>query len=148
MAEINRSLIGKWGPEGKMRVEFGKIREFARAVKEDNPLYFDEARSLAPPTFLMTMALWIGGLGESRSAVKLDLPRVLHGEQEFEYVKPIHGGDVLTFRSRTKEVFEKEGKRGGNMLFVVGETEFRNQHGEVVAYSRSTVIETAAPVQE
>ncbi|TMA79417.1 MAG: MaoC family dehydratase [Deltaproteobacteria bacterium] len=148
MAEINRSLIGKWGPEGKMRVEFGKIREFARAVKEDNPLYFDEALCLAPPTFLMTMALWIGGLGESRSAVKLDLPRVLHGEQEFEYVKPIHGGDVLTFRSRTKEVFEKEGKRGGNMLFVVGETEFRNQHGEVVAYSRSTVIETAAPLQE
>ncbi|TMA46942.1 MAG: MaoC family dehydratase, partial [Deltaproteobacteria bacterium] len=122
-AEINRSLIGKWGPEGKMRVEFGKIREFARAVKEDNPLYFDEALCLAPPTFLMTMALWIGGLGESRSAVKLDLPRVLHGEQEFEYVKPIHGGDVLTFRSRTKEVFEKEGKRGGNMLFVVGETD-------------------------
>ena len=148
MAEINRSLIGKWGPEGKMRVEFGKIREFARAVKEDNPLYFDEALCLAPPTFLMTMALWIGGLGESRSAVKLDLPRVLHGEQEFEYVKPIHGDDVLTFRSRTKEVFEKEGKRGGNMLFVVGETEFRNQHGEVVAYSRSTVIETAAPLQE
>ena len=108
MAEINRSLIGKWGPEGKMRVEFGKIREFARAVKEDNPLYFDEALCLAPPTFLMTMALWIGGLGESRSAVKLDLPRVLHGEQEFEYVKPIHGGDVLTFRSRTKEVFEKD----------------------------------------
>ena len=34
------------------------------------------------------------------------------------------------------------------MLFVVGETEFRNQHGEVVAYSRSTVIETAAPLQE
>ena len=30
MAEIDRSLIGKWGPEGSMRVEFGKIREFAR----------------------------------------------------------------------------------------------------------------------
>jgi len=148
MAEIDRSLIGQWGPEGTMRVEFGKIREFARAVKEDDPFFFDESRSLAPPTFLMTVALWIGGLGETRSAVKLDLPRVLHGEQEFEYVKPIHPGDVLTFRSRTKEVFEKEGKRGGKMLFVVGETEFRNQHGDVVAYSRSTVIETAGAVRE
>src|SRR5439155_21191517 len=68
MAEIDQSLIGKWGPEGKMRVEFGKIREFARAVKEDNPLYFDEARSLAPPTFLMTMALWSGAWGGAGAA--------------------------------------------------------------------------------
>jgi hypothetical protein len=33
------------------------------------------------------------------------------------------------------------------MLFIVGETEFRNQHGDVVAYSRNTVIETAGAVK-
>src|SRR2546427_9793705 len=67
MAEINRALIGKWGPGGKMRVELGKIREFARAVKEDNPLHFDEALGLAPPTFRITIAIWIVGLGVRRS---------------------------------------------------------------------------------
>ena len=54
---------------------------------------------------------------------------------------------MLRFRSRTKEVFEKQGKRGGKMLFIVGETEFRNQRDEVVAYSRNTVIETEGSVQ-
>jgi len=80
--------------------------------------------------------------------VKLDYRRLLHGEQEFEYLRPIHAGDVLTFRSRTKDVFEKEGRRGGKMLFVIGETEFRNQRGEVVAYTRNTAIQTEGAVKE
>jgi len=148
MAEIDRSLLGVWGPETTMRVETGKIREFARAVKDQNPAWFADDGAFAPPTFLMTLAHWIRDLGETRSAVKLDYRRLLHGEQEFEYVKPIRAGDVLTFRSRTKDVFEKQGRRGGTMTFVIGETEYRNQHGEVVAYTRNTAIETADAVKE
>jgi len=146
MAEIDKSLIGVWGPEGTMRIELGKIREFAKAVKDDNSAYRGDA-PIAPPTFLMTIAHWIGDLGQTRSAVKLDYRRLLHGEQDFEYVKPIRAGDVLTFRSRTKEVFEKQGKRGGKMLFIIGETEYKNQRGEIVAYTRNTAIETEGAVQ-
>jgi acyl dehydratase len=146
MAEIDRSLLGVWGPEGTMRVEAGKIREFAKAVKDGNTAYTQDG-AVAPPTFLMTVAHWMGDLGQTRSAVKLDYRRLLHGEQEFEFVKPIRAGDVLTFRSRTKDVFEKDGKRGGKMLFVIGETEYRNQKGEVVAYTRNTAIETADAVK-
>ena len=40
----------------------------------------------------------------------------------------------------------KDGKRGGKMLFVIGETEFTNQRGEVVAYMRNTAIETSGAV--
>ena len=147
MAEIDRSLLGVWGPASTMKIELGKIREFAKAVKDPNPIYLDEQQCIAPPTFLMTIAHWIGDLGATRSAVKLDYRRLLHGEQDFEYVKPIRPGDTLTFRSRTKDVFEKDGKRGGKMLFVIGETEFTNQRGEVVAYMRNTAIETAGAVQ-
>src|SRR5215510_1921429 len=146
MAEIDRSLIGVWGPPSTMKVEVGKIREFAKAVKDPNPAYRAED-CVAPPTFLMTIAHWVGDLGATRSAVKLDFRRLLHGEQEFEYVAPIRAGDTLSFRSRTKDVFEKDGKRGGKMLFVIGETEFTNQRGEVVAYMRNTAIETSGAVQ-
>jgi acyl dehydratase len=147
MAEIDQSLIGVWGPEGTMRVELGKVREFARAVKDPNPVFQAADAAPAPPTFLMTIAHWIGDMSKTRSAVKLDYRRLLHGEQEFEYVRPIRAGDVLTFRSRTKEVFEKAGKRGGKMLFIIGETEYRNERGEVVAYTRNTAIETEGAVQ-
>jgi len=147
MAEIDKSLLGVWGPASTMKIELGKIREFAKAVKDPNPAYLDEKTCIAPPTFLMTIAHWVGDLGATRSAVKLDYRRLLHGEQDFEYVKPIRPGDTLTFRSRTKDVFEKDGKRGGKMLFVIGETEFTNQRGEVVAYMRNTAIETADAVK-
>ena len=33
MAEIDQSLIGVWGPASTMKIELGKIREFAKAVK-------------------------------------------------------------------------------------------------------------------
>ena len=146
MAQVDRSLLGVWGPSTTMVVETGKVREFARAVKDPSPLYLDEQGALAPPTFLMTISHWIRDLGETRAAVKLDLKRLLHGEQDFEYLRPIRAGDVLTFRSRTKDVFEKAGKRGGKMLFVLSETEYKNQRGEVVAYTRNTAIQTEGPV--
>jgi len=58
--EIDRAAIGQWGPETTMRVEYGKVREFARAIKDDNAAFAgDEA--LAPPTFLMTIAHWTEG---------------------------------------------------------------------------------------
>jgi len=148
MAVIDRSLLGVWGPERTMRVEAGKVREFARAVKDPNPAWLADEGALAPPTFLMTLAHWVTDMGDTRSAVKLDYRRLLHGEQEFEYLAPIRAGDVLRFRSRTKDVFEKQGKRGGTMTFVIGETEFRNQAGDVVAYLRNTAIETADAVKE
>ena len=138
--------IGVWGEPATMRVEYGKVREFARAIKDPNPAFSGDG-AVAPPTFLMTIAHWIeGGMGGTRG-LKLDYRRLLHGEQEFEYLQPIHPGDVLAFRGRTKEVFEKEGKRGGKMLFVITETEFTNQRGEVAAYSRSTLIQTEGAVQ-
>jgi acyl dehydratase len=147
MAEIDRSIIGQWGPEGRWHVERGKIAEFAKAVKDDNRAYRQSDAPPAPPTFLMTIAHWMGSLGETRQGIKLDYRRLLHGEQEFEYVRPIRAGDVLTFRSRTKDVYQKEGKRGGTMTFVIGETEFKNQRGEVVAYMRNVAIETADAVK-
>ena len=144
--EPPESFDRSWGEPITMRVEYGKVREFARAIKDANPAYAGDG-ALAPPTFLMTIAHWIeGGMGGMRN-LKLDYRRLLHGEQEFEYLRPIRPGDVLTARGRTKDVFEKDGKRGGKMLFVITETEFTNQRGEVAAYSRSTLIQTEGAVQ-
>jgi hypothetical protein len=145
--EIDRSALGQWGPETLMRVEHGKIREFARAIKDDSAAFTGDA-PLAPPTFLMTIAHWGEGATSSGvRAVKLDMRRLLHGEQEFEYLRPIRAGDVLRVRSRTKDVFEKQGSRGGKMLFVLMESEYKNQRDEVVAYSRNTLIMTEGTVK-
>ena len=149
---MDKDAIGRTGKPSTMRIEYGKIREFAMAIKDDNPIYFDETFAqeeaggvLAPPTFTMTQAFW--GRGEGPK-LDLDYRRLLHGEQEFEYVRPIRAGDVLTGVGKITDVYKKPGKRGGEMTFAVLETEYRNQKGEVVLYSRSTLIETAKPVEK
>lgn len=150
---IDRSWIGRTGEPVVMHVERGKIREFARAIKDDDPLYFDEehatreAGGIMPPvTFLQTMAHWDDGRGRVRPP--MDLKRTLHGEQEFELLRPIHAGDVLTARTRVADLYEKPGRRGGTMTFVVTETEFTNQRGELVARARQVGIETGQVVKE
>ena len=150
---VDRSYIGRTGAPVTMYIERGKIREFARAIKDDDPLYFDEeyarreAGGIMPPvTFLQTVAHWDDGRG--RPHVSMDLKRALHGEQEYEFFAPIYAGDILTAVSRVTDVYEKQGKRGGAMTFAVTETEFRNARNELVARARQVAIETGQVVKE
>ena len=147
----DKSDIGRVGKPVVMKIEAGKIREFAKAIKDRNPLYYDEVSANAeiggimpPPTFLMTLAHWDDGEGQPR--VKLDTRRILHGEQEFAYFKPMYVGDTLTAVTKVTNVLEKTGGRGGTMTFVVMDTDFTNQQGEKVAVARFTVIETGQAV--
>lgn len=149
---MNPPEMSRTGRPQTMHVEFGKIREFARAIKDDNPLYWDPEQArrevggiLAPPTFTVTSAHWDDGTG--RPSLRLDLRRLLHGEQEFEYLQPIRAGDVLTSTIRIDDVYEKAGARGGTMKFIVLASEFVNQHGETVLRSRATLIETGQVVK-
>jgi acyl dehydratase len=147
----DKSDIGKVGKPVIMRIEAGKIREFAKSIKDPNLLYYDENVAKAEiggimptPTFLMTVAHWDEGEGHPR--VQMDLRRVLHGEQEFEFLKPIYAGEVLTAVTKVADVYEKTGSRGGKMTFVVMDTEFTNQKGEKVAVSRGVTVETGQVV--
>jgi len=149
---MQKSEIGNTGAPVTMHVERGKIREFARAIRDNNPLYFDEAYArqaaggiMPPPTFSMTLGFWDDT--RQKPLLTYDVRRLLHGEQEFEYLAPIYAGDVLTATGRVADVYEKQGSRGGTMTFGVLETTFVNQRGEKVLISRSTLVETAAPVK-
>ncbi len=149
---MDKSEIGKTSEPVTMHIERGKIREFARAIKDDNPIYRDEEYAkkkaggiMPPPTFTMTSGFWDDG--PRKPLLTYDLRRLLHGEQEFEYLAPVHAGDVLTVTSRVADIFEKQGSRGGTMTLGIIETTFVNQRGEKVLVSRSTVIETGAVVK-
>lgn len=142
---MSEQRSGEEGRKTEWGVERGKIAEFARACLNESDAY-RRTDAVAPPTFPRTLAFWAPrGGGEQRGRGGMDLRRVLHGEQEFEYVRPLRAGDVLTATSAVKDTYEKEGKRGGTMRFVLSETTFRDQDGEIVAYSRSTTIETGKP---
>ena len=150
---VDKSFIGKTSTPVVMHIERGKIREFARAIKDEDPVYHDEAYAakeaggIVPPvTFLQTVSHWDDGRGRVR--IPFDLKRVLHGEQEYEFLEPIRVGDVLTVVSTITDIFEKPGKRGGSMNFAVTETTYTNQKGEVVCRAKHVTIETGQVVKD
>jgi N-terminal half of MaoC dehydratase len=143
---VDSSIVGTEMGGGSMVVERGKIMEFARAILDENPVYFEE-NALAPPTFTMAGAHWPapqGGGGAAKlSELGLDLLRVLHAGQEYEYLGEIKAGDSLTSRAVISDVSEKEGKRGGTMTFITSETTFTNQRGEDVLKARTILVQTS-----
>ncbi|UPM55229.1 MaoC family dehydratase N-terminal domain-containing protein [Gottfriedia acidiceleris] len=141
-------LVGLKFEPYTLAVEQGKIRELARAIGDDNPIYYDLEVAKKegyegipiPPTFFQVIDLW-GGLGstEKMEKMKLNLVRVLHGKQEYEYLGDIVAGDVLSVTSEVVDVETKTG-RTGVMEFITSENQYRNQRGELVAKARSTIV--------
>jgi peroxisomal enoyl-CoA hydratase 2 len=65
---------------------------------------------------------------------------VLHGEQEFQYHRPIEVGDVLVGEGTVLDVYEKESK-GSIMTFIVIETAWRDEKtGEAVLTEKFNLI--------
>ena len=139
----------------ELPIERGKVREFALAVGEDNPIFFDvdAARAqglpdiVAPPTFTVTQIWQISReLREEQLGANLDYERVLHGEQEFEYQRLPFAGEILRATMRISKDSTKAGKRGGEMRFVTYESRFVDVQGEDVLTAYYTLIETAKDV--
>lgn len=151
--KAREELLGAVGKPYEVRVERGKVVEFARAVNSADPRNVDPAAAraaghpgvVAPPTFSAVTGHWAPpGSGPD---LGLDLRRVLAGGNEWEYFAPLCAGDVLTVSTRVSDVLEKEGHRG-RMTLVVLESEFRDRSDVVVLITRSTVIELADPEAE
>ncbi len=116
-------------------IEKGKIKEFAKAIGDPNPAY--QSGDVIPPTFPTVVEMW-GGVDFFKliETLQLDLPRVLHGEQEYEYLGKVKPGDELRVNAKVTKAYQKSG-----MKFVVIESIFRNKRDEVVIIGKSTLIE-------
>jgi hypothetical protein len=140
---MSSSPEGRQGAPFQMVVERGKIREFARATKSDNPDYLEGEHPLSPVTFLVVSGFWQDESNSPWGNEKPNFERILHGEQEFVFFgEPPRAGAVLTGVSQIDRVYEKAGRRGGAMKFTETVTEFRDPTGKLVAESRTTAIET------
>jgi acyl dehydratase len=142
-------VIGQELDEFPLPVESSKVREFARALLDDDPVYVDadtaEAAGFdgipAPLTFAAASSHFKEDL-PLFERLGMDLRRVLHGESSWEYLAPVSVGDQLSARRRLADVSTRPGKRGGEMTFYTFETEFVNQHGDPVIRQSDVVIET------
>ena len=136
---VAESHIGKVFDPFEVEVEKGAIIKFADAIADPNPRFSNRKTDLeAPPTFGTTFRPE-EGFFQTFEDLGVDLTRVLHEEEEYEYFRAIKPGDVLTCKTRVANVYSKLGKSGG-MDFVVLETECKDPSGETVLIQRGTIV--------
>ena len=155
-----RAMIGRESePTTGYEVSKHEIRRYCNAVDDLNPLYLDgeEAEKsiyggiIAPPLFHSIPFAKSASLSELREdglpaagrgsiTVPLKVTRSMFGGIEVEFITPVRPGDILTSKTRVADIYERTGRSGSNMVFVIHETTFTNQKGEVVAIERLTGI--------
>lgn len=142
---IDKTLIGHELPPSTMTLERGRLRFFAKAIGETDPVYtdVDAARAAgypdlpAPPTFLFGVELDSGESNALLDLLQIPLKKLLHGEQGFTYHRPACAGDTITVRPRIADIYDK---KGGALEFVVKTAEARNQRDELVAELRTVIV--------
>jgi len=120
-----------------------KIREYASAVGETNPLHFDldAARAagyddlVAPPMFAVVYAARAVGPGIFDPEVGINFAMMVHAGQEFVWGPVVVGGDEITTTATVKDISDR-----GGMAFFVFESESDNQRGERVCTGTWTQI--------
>lgn len=131
LVEQVKGRIGWQGEPKKNVVEAGHVRRFCEAIGDDDPRWHEEA----PPTFVVALGTETPHIPEALAYGK----GWLNGGDRFEYLEPVRIGDEIETRTVLVDAYEKQGS-SGNLLFLILETEFWNQHGRLAVRVRGTRI--------
>jgi acyl dehydratase len=129
---VKTDAVGKEYPPVVYAVGREKIREYASAIGETNPLHLDPdaARQagyrdvVAPPMFVVVYAGRAVAPGIFDPEVGINFAMMVHGGQEFSWEAPVVAGDEITTVAKVKSVEARDGKG-----FYVFESVSSNQDG-------------------
>jgi acyl dehydratase len=148
---IPESTIGSSEPPVTVTIDRSRLRLFAKATGQNDPVYVDVDAAVAaghrdlpvPPTFLFGLELerhdpfaWITDLG-------VDIGSVLHGSQAFTYHALAYAGEALTASSVITDVYSK---KGGALEFLDRRTEVTRDGEPIATLEQTTVVRNAVTV--
>lgn len=142
---IDKKWIGHETGNSVLPIERTRLRFFAKAIGETDPVYTDEAAARAagyadlpaPPTFVFASELDSGAIDQVLLDLQIPLAKLLHGEQSFTYHADVCAGDTVSVRSRIEDIYDK---KGGALEFVVKTSRATNQHDKLVAEMRTVFV--------
>ncbi|MEU8930559.1 MaoC family dehydratase N-terminal domain-containing protein [Streptomyces sp. NPDC048409] len=149
---LDQSFVGRtYPPTEPYEVGREKIREFAEAVGDTNPVYTDPEAAkalghsdvIAPPTFVFSITFRAAGQVVEDPQLGLDYSRVVHGDQKFTYRRPVRAGDRLTVVSTIEAV---KSLAGNDILDIRGDV--RDETGELVVSAVTKLVARAADAAE
>src|SRR5258708_7133729 len=142
---INDDYVGKTFPLTEpYQVSREKLREFADAIGDANPVYRSRAAAqeagfpdvIAPPTFPIVISVASSAKALTDPGLNLNYAMVVHGEQRFEYSRPLMAGDVVTAQSTISSIRDV-----GRLSMITTTTQIRTVDGEHVCTAHSTLVE-------
>ena len=146
---FDKSKIGYSFPPFTIEVERGKIRELALAIGDDNPIYQSREAAQAAgypdvplfPTAPTLFTFWGNAKMVSQIvSLGINVMRVLHGEEEYEYLAPINPGDILTGVMTVVDGKTRQGKDGSSLDILTTEIRYTNQQGQPVLNAREMIL--------
>ncbi len=152
-ADSQRALVGTVERHALGAVTAGTIGRYARAIGDDNPLYFDPdaaraagyANVIAPPNFLSAVVEWGPGRPEHELAPdgtsrgRSDALRVMGAGEDIEIVAPVVAGTEVFAEHEILTVEEKQG-RSGPLVFITARHDFFAGDGRALNRNRRTVM--------
>src|SRR5919112_4023069 len=150
---LDESYVGRvYPPTQPYEVGREKIREFADAIGDDNPAYRDQAAAkalgysdvIAPPTFPIVLSMRAAAQVIRDPEFGLDYSKVVHGEQQFLYTRPVQAGDVLQVTVRVEAV---RVAAGNDLITTRGDITTLDGEQVVTAYSTLVARGTAQPAE-
>lgn len=146
---FDTSKIGQSFPPFTIEVARCKVHELALAIGDPNPIYHSQEAARAAgyedvplfPTSPTTFTFWGNtGMGKSLVDLGINVMRILHGEEEYEYLAPIYPGDILTGVVRVADGKSRQGRDGSSLDIVTLEAVYTNQEGDEVLKARQTIV--------
>lgn len=141
--------IGTSTPPVTVTIDRGRLRLFATATGQTDPVYTDveaaraagHADLLVPPTYLFGVDLERPDPFDYYKAMGFDMGQMLHGTQGFDYLTPVYAGDQVT---ATSVVTDVQVKKGGALTLIERQTTVTRDGETVARLTGVAVVRTAA----
>ena len=142
---LDTRFIGHAMAPFEVDVEASRLRFFAKATGQTDPVYIDDEIARAaghralpvPPTFLFCLEMSAPNPEAVRELLGIEVATILHGEQHFDYHAVACAGDRLRFSQRITDIYAK---KGGALEFMVRETRVDDVRGTHVADLRCVTV--------
>jgi acyl dehydratase len=146
---FDTSKIGYSFPPFPVHVERTKLRELALAIGDPNPIYQDQQAAQAAgfeympllPTTATIFLFWENThFIEQLAELGLDVTRLIHREESYEYLAAIHPGETLTGVMTVLDGATRRGPGNSSIDLVTLRLSYTNQEGQAVLVATTRLV--------
>lgn len=140
---LDMSYLGKEFPEFIFEVDRSKIKELCLAIGDDNPIFFNKEEAQksgykdtpASLTFPTLMNFWgYPEIWNRMTEMGIDVKKLLHAKEEYEYFAPIYPGDVIVGKVKVDSM------RASSAMDMVTFKSIYSRDGVEVLIAKMTIV--------